>query len=248
MKRWKPSARSGRSAPLFVRLSATDWIEGGWDVEQTIELPRGLKRLGVDPIDTSSGGNAAQAKIPLGPGYQTPFAERIRREAGILTGAVGMITSPAQAQHIVGTGQADAVFLARELLRSLLAAGRGARAGTERDLARAVSPRRAARPAMGADRSRPAASRGQPGTAARRAAGRITHAPAHPVPLVAAVLTTTSSRVRDGAPTRRATAVPHAPTTVGGSTTACSRSSSSAIRRSESREAKLLDVSRCHVS
>jgi 2,4-dienoyl-CoA reductase-like NADH-dependent reductase (Old Yellow Enzyme family) len=104
-------------APLFVRLSATDWTEGGWDVEQTIELARGLKRLGVDLIDTSSGGNVAQAKIPLGPGYQTPFAERIRREAGILTGAVGLITSPAQAQHIIGTGQADAVFLARELLR-----------------------------------------------------------------------------------------------------------------------------------
>jgi len=76
-----------------------------------------LKPLGVDLIDCSSGGNAAQAKIPLGPGYQTPFAARIRREAGVLTGAVGLITAPLQAEHIVATGQADAVLLARELLR-----------------------------------------------------------------------------------------------------------------------------------
>jgi 2,4-dienoyl-CoA reductase-like NADH-dependent reductase (Old Yellow Enzyme family) len=104
-------------APLFVRISSTDWVEGGWDIEQSIELARVLKTLGVDLIDCSSGGNAAHAKIPLGPGYQTPFAERIRREAGILTGAVGMITSATQAQHIVTTGQADAVIMARELLR-----------------------------------------------------------------------------------------------------------------------------------
>lgn len=83
--------------PLFVRLSATDWIEGGWDLEQSIELARGLKARGVDLIDSSSGGNAPQAKIPIGPGYQTPFAQRIRTHAGILTGTVGMITSPAQA-------------------------------------------------------------------------------------------------------------------------------------------------------
>jgi 2,4-dienoyl-CoA reductase-like NADH-dependent reductase (Old Yellow Enzyme family) len=103
--------------PVFVRVSATDWVEGGWNLEQSIELARGLKRAGVDLIDCSSGGNVPRATIPVGPGYQTPFAERIRREAGILTGAVGMITSPVQAEQIVATEQADAVFLARELLR-----------------------------------------------------------------------------------------------------------------------------------
>jgi 2,4-dienoyl-CoA reductase-like NADH-dependent reductase (Old Yellow Enzyme family) len=104
-------------APLFVRISATDWVEGGWDIQQSVELARQLKDLGADLIDCSSGGNVAQAKIPIGPGYQTPFAERIRREAGIMTGAVGMITSSVQAEHIIGTGQADAVIMARELLR-----------------------------------------------------------------------------------------------------------------------------------
>jgi 2,4-dienoyl-CoA reductase-like NADH-dependent reductase (Old Yellow Enzyme family) len=104
-------------APLFVRISATDWIEGGWDILQSVELARGLRTLGVDLIDCSSGGNVARATIPVGPGYQTPFAERIRKEAGIMTGAVGMITSSVQAEHIVGTGQADAVIIARELLR-----------------------------------------------------------------------------------------------------------------------------------
>ena len=103
--------------PLFTRISATDWTAGGWDIEQSIELSRRLKPIGVDLIDCSSGGNVATAKIPIGPGYQTPFAERIRREAGILTGSVGMITSPAQAEHIIGSGQADAVLLAREVLR-----------------------------------------------------------------------------------------------------------------------------------
>jgi len=103
--------------PLFVRISATDWVDGGWDVEQAIELARQLKPLGVDFIDCSSGGNVAAARIPLGPGYQTAFAERVRKDAGILTGAVGMITSATQAEHIVGTGQADAVLIARELLR-----------------------------------------------------------------------------------------------------------------------------------
>jgi 2,4-dienoyl-CoA reductase-like NADH-dependent reductase (Old Yellow Enzyme family) len=104
-------------APVFVRISATDWTEGGWDIEQSIELARTLKPLGVDLIDCSSGGNILHARIPVGPGYQTMFAERLRREAGIMTSAVGMITSPIQAQQIVGTGQADAVMLARELLR-----------------------------------------------------------------------------------------------------------------------------------
>jgi 2,4-dienoyl-CoA reductase-like NADH-dependent reductase (Old Yellow Enzyme family) len=103
--------------PLFTRISSTDWVEGGWDIEQSIELARQLKTIGVDFIDCSSGGNAAQAKIPIGPGYQTAFAGRVRHEAGILTGAVGMITSSTQAEHIVVSGQADAVLIARELLR-----------------------------------------------------------------------------------------------------------------------------------
>lgn len=103
--------------PVFVRISATDWVDGGWDVEQSVQVARDLKALGVDLIDCSSGGNVADAKIPVGPGYQVPFAERIRREAGILTGAVGLITDPAQAEGIVSAGQADAVLIARELLR-----------------------------------------------------------------------------------------------------------------------------------
>jgi 2,4-dienoyl-CoA reductase-like NADH-dependent reductase (Old Yellow Enzyme family) len=104
-------------APLFVRISATDWTEGGWDLPQSIELSRQLKGLGVDLLDCSSGGNVQRAKIPSGPGYQTLFAEQIRREANILTCAVGMITSPVQAEHIIVTGQADAVAVAREFLR-----------------------------------------------------------------------------------------------------------------------------------
>ncbi|MGB6669269.1 MAG: NADH:flavin oxidoreductase/NADH oxidase [Candidatus Acidiferrum sp.] len=103
--------------PLFVRVSATDWKEGGWDLAQTIELARQLKTLGVDLIDTSSGGTVPGVKIPLGPGYQTRFSEAIRKEAGIATGAVGMITEPTQAETILATEQADLVFLARELLR-----------------------------------------------------------------------------------------------------------------------------------
>jgi 2,4-dienoyl-CoA reductase-like NADH-dependent reductase (Old Yellow Enzyme family) len=103
--------------PLWLRISASDWTEGGWTIEDSIALAKMVKPLGVDLIDTSSGGIVPNAKIPLGPGYQTPFAEGIRKESGILTGAVGMITSPEQAQHIIGTGQADVVLLARELLR-----------------------------------------------------------------------------------------------------------------------------------
>jgi len=106
-----------KGAPLFVRISATDWVEGGWDLEQSIELARSLKQLGVDLIDCSSGGTVPHAKIPAGAGYQTLFAQRIRHEAEILTGAVGMITSPIQAEQIIGTGQADAVVIAREFLR-----------------------------------------------------------------------------------------------------------------------------------
>ncbi len=104
-------------APVFVRISATEWVDGGWDIQQSIELARQVKELGVDLIDCSSGGNVAQAKIQVGPGYQTAFAERIRRESGVLTGALGMITSSVQAEHILATGQADAVIIAREMLR-----------------------------------------------------------------------------------------------------------------------------------
>jgi 2,4-dienoyl-CoA reductase-like NADH-dependent reductase (Old Yellow Enzyme family) len=99
-------------------MSATDWVEGGWNIEESVRLSVELGKMGVDLIDCSSGGNVPHAKIPVGPGYQTPFAERIRRETGIMTGAVGMITSPVQADHIVRTGQADAVIMAREFLRN----------------------------------------------------------------------------------------------------------------------------------
>ncbi len=103
--------------PLLVRISASDWVDGGWTIDDSVELARTLRTLGVDLIDCSSGGAVPGAAIPLGPGYQVEFAERIRREAGIATGAVGMITEPAQADAIVRTGQADIVLLARELLR-----------------------------------------------------------------------------------------------------------------------------------
>jgi len=106
--------------PLFVRVSATDWAEEGlaaWDIEQSVELAKRLKKLGVDLIDVSSGGTLAKASIPVGKGYQVPFARRIRHEAGIATGAVGMITEPQHADEILRSGDADLVFLARELLR-----------------------------------------------------------------------------------------------------------------------------------
>jgi 2,4-dienoyl-CoA reductase-like NADH-dependent reductase (Old Yellow Enzyme family) len=107
----------GPKLPLFLRISATDWSEGGWTIEDSVELARRVKALGVDLIDTSSGGNVPGARIPVEPGYQVPFAERIRKESGILTGAVGMITTAEQAESIVHDGQADMVLLARELLR-----------------------------------------------------------------------------------------------------------------------------------
>ncbi|AFY31760.1 NADPH dehydrogenase NamA [Calothrix sp. PCC 7507] len=104
--------------PLFVRLSATDWVDKGWDIEQSIALSDKLKSLGVDLIDSSSGGIIPGINIPVKPGYQAQFAERIRREANIPTGAVGLITSPEQADQIIRTGGADLVLLGRELLRN----------------------------------------------------------------------------------------------------------------------------------
>lgn len=103
--------------PLTVRISSSDWVEGGWTIEESVELARKLKAAGVDLIDCSSGGSVPHAKIPLRPGYQVPFAERIRREAGIATAAVGLITDAKQANDIVLNEQADIVLLARELLR-----------------------------------------------------------------------------------------------------------------------------------
>lgn len=100
-----------------MRLSATDWAEGGWDLEQSIALSRVLAGEGVDLIDVSSGGLVSHQAITAGPGYQVPFAARIRAEAGVATGAVGLITEPAQADAIITAGQADIVLLARELLR-----------------------------------------------------------------------------------------------------------------------------------
>lgn len=103
--------------PLFARISATDWAEGGWTLDESVVLARLLKKEGVDLIDCSSGGLVSHVHIPVGPGYQVPFADRIRREAGIATGAVGMITSASQAEQIVRNGHADLVLLAREMLR-----------------------------------------------------------------------------------------------------------------------------------
>jgi 2,4-dienoyl-CoA reductase-like NADH-dependent reductase (Old Yellow Enzyme family) len=103
--------------PLFVRISATDWKPGGWDLDEAVELARELRGRGVDLIDCSSGGAVHDQQIVVGPGYQVPFAERIRRDAAIATGAVGLITQPAQADAIIRSGQADIVLLARELLR-----------------------------------------------------------------------------------------------------------------------------------
>ncbi len=103
--------------PVFVRISATDWIEQGWDLAQSIELAKELKNAGIDLIDSSSGGLLPGAKIPVAPGYQVRFAEEIRKQAGIMTGAIGMITEAAQAENILVTGQADVVLMAREFLR-----------------------------------------------------------------------------------------------------------------------------------
>lgn len=103
--------------PLFVRISATDWVDGGWDIGQSLILARQLKAIGADLIDCSSGFAVPDEPVPFGPGFQVPFAARVRAEAGIASGAVGLITEPFQAEQIVATGQADAVLLARQMLR-----------------------------------------------------------------------------------------------------------------------------------
>lgn len=103
--------------PVFVRISATDWTDGGWDLDQSIELCKELKNIGIDLIDVSTSGNVADAKIPVAPNYQVPFAAAIRQQSGIATGAVGMITEAKQAEEILQTGESDAIFIAREFLR-----------------------------------------------------------------------------------------------------------------------------------
>jgi 2,4-dienoyl-CoA reductase-like NADH-dependent reductase (Old Yellow Enzyme family) len=110
-------ARVPRGLPVFMRISATDWVAGGWDIEQSVVLATRAKQLGIDLIDASSGALVPDAKIPVGPGFQVPFAARIRAEANIMTAAVGMITETAQADEIVINGDADLVMIARELLR-----------------------------------------------------------------------------------------------------------------------------------
>jgi 2,4-dienoyl-CoA reductase-like NADH-dependent reductase (Old Yellow Enzyme family) len=111
------AARAAFTGALFVRLSATDWVAGGWDLGQTVALARRLREDGVDLVDCSSGGAVPDATIPVAPGYQVPFAAAVRREAGIPSAAVGLITEPTQAEAIVVSGEADAVFLARAMLR-----------------------------------------------------------------------------------------------------------------------------------
>jgi len=106
-----------QETPVLVRISATDWTDGGWTIEDSVRLAVLLREHGVDLVDVSTGGNVARAAIPVGPDYQVEFADRIRAEAGIATGAVGMITEPKQAEEIVARGSADVVLLARTLLR-----------------------------------------------------------------------------------------------------------------------------------
>ncbi|RYZ87198.1 MAG: oxidoreductase, partial [Proteobacteria bacterium] len=103
--------------PLFVRISATDWVPAGWDLEESIQLSIQLKSLGIDLIDCSTGGTAPDAVIPVGKGYQVPFASAIREQAKIATGAVGIIVTGTQAEQILQDGHADLIFVARELLR-----------------------------------------------------------------------------------------------------------------------------------
>lgn len=104
--------------PIFVRISATDWADGGWNIEESVQLSKILKEKGVDLIDVSSGGLVSHQQIPLGPNYQVSFAEKIKKETGILTGAVGLITDADQSEAIVATGKADLVLFARESLRN----------------------------------------------------------------------------------------------------------------------------------
>ena len=106
------------SMPLFVRISASDWLDGGWTIEESISISGVLKDLGVDLIDVSSGGTSSGAPVPVGPGYQVPFSDRIRNEAKIPTAAVGLITEAAQAEEIIASSKADAVMMAREMLRN----------------------------------------------------------------------------------------------------------------------------------
>jgi 2,4-dienoyl-CoA reductase-like NADH-dependent reductase (Old Yellow Enzyme family) len=103
--------------PLFVRISATDWVDGGWNADDSVKLASMLRPLGVDLIDCSSGGNVPKVRIPIGPGYQVPLAERVRSDSGVPTGAVGIITTAHQADEIIREGKADIVLLAREELR-----------------------------------------------------------------------------------------------------------------------------------
>ncbi|MFE9653574.1 NADH:flavin oxidoreductase/NADH oxidase [Micromonospora sp. NPDC006431] len=110
-------ATVGAAVPVLTRISATDWVDGGWTVEDSVVLVGELAAAGVDLVDASSGGASAGASIPVGPGYQVPLAARIRREAGVPTGAVGLIVEPEQAEQIVAGGEADLVLLGRELLR-----------------------------------------------------------------------------------------------------------------------------------
>ncbi len=107
-----------QTLPLFVRISATDWTDGGWTGEDSVQLALGLKDMGVDVVDCSTGGNTPAAKIPAGPLYQVPYAGQVKKEAGIKTGAVGIITQPSEAEAILQNGQADLIVMARELLRN----------------------------------------------------------------------------------------------------------------------------------
>jgi 2,4-dienoyl-CoA reductase-like NADH-dependent reductase (Old Yellow Enzyme family) len=107
-----------KDLPLLVRISASDWADGGWNIHESVKLSRILKEKGVDLIDTSSGGLVSHQQIPLGPNYQVPFAEQIKKETGIMTGAVGLITEAHQAEEIVASGKADLVLFARESLRN----------------------------------------------------------------------------------------------------------------------------------
>ncbi len=111
-------AEWGEEKPLFVRISATDWHEKGWNIEDSIKLSKHLKELGVDLIDTSTGGNISGVKIPLKPGYQVEFAEKIKTNANIMTGAVGLIRTAELSEKILNTDKADFIFYGREALRN----------------------------------------------------------------------------------------------------------------------------------